>query len=70
MRRRSTFIQPPNASFSPEQAVLTTDALSITNLDALREERLTVSYDELPAEVLLPLDYYISNMSGIIDSGE
>lgn len=52
MERRITFIQPPNAPFSPDQAVLTPDALSITNLDAVREERLTVNYDELPNEVL------------------
>lgn len=53
MRRRITFIQPPNAPFSPDQAVLTPDALTITNLDAVREERLTVSYDELPDDVLV-----------------
>lgn len=58
MRRRITFIQPPNAPFSPDQAVLTPDALSITNLDAVREERLTVSYDELPDEIRTALDQY------------
>ena len=59
MRRRITFIQPPNAPFSPDQAALTSDALSVTNLDAVREERLTVSYDELPDEVFSQPYYHI-----------
>lgn len=51
MRRRITLIQSSTAPFTPDQAILTRDALSIHNLDALREERLTVNHDELPEDV-------------------
>ncbi|KAE8387938.1 protein pbn1 [Aspergillus alliaceus] len=51
MRRRITFIQRPDAPFSLDQAVLTPDALSIHDLDGVREERATFSFDELPDEL-------------------
>jgi hypothetical protein len=51
MRRRITFVQRPETPFDHDQAVLTSDALSITNLDGAREERATFSFDELPSEV-------------------
>lgn len=51
MRRRITFIQKPETPFTPDQATLTRDALSIRNLDALREERVTLSSDELTPDV-------------------
>ncbi|KAL2825656.1 PIG-X [Aspergillus cavernicola] len=51
MRQRTTFIQKSTAPFSPSQATLTQDALTIQNLDAAREERVTFSFDELPSEV-------------------
>lgn len=51
MRRRITFIQHQDTSFDPSQASLTSDSLSIRNLDALRDDRLTLSLDELPREV-------------------
>lgn len=55
MRRRITFVQKANAPFDPKQATLTSDSLTIRDLDALREERLTVSLKELPAELQKPL---------------
>lgn len=54
MRRRVTFVQKPDAPFAPDQASLTPDSLTIHHLDALREERLTVGYNEVPEEVYLP----------------
>lgn len=51
MRRRVTFIQHHDSSFKPDQTDLTSDALSIRNLDAVREDRLSVPVDELPSEV-------------------
>ncbi|KAL4883326.1 protein pbn1 [Aspergillus karnatakaensis] len=51
MRRRTTFIQPAHAPFHPSQTHLSPTALTITSLDAAREERLTVGFDEVPAEL-------------------
>ncbi|KAE8354294.1 protein pbn1 [Aspergillus coremiiformis] len=51
MRRRITFVQRPDTPFSLDQAVLTPDALSIHELDSVREERATFSFDELPSEL-------------------
>lgn len=51
MRRRITFVQDSNTPFDRKQATLTSDSLTIRDLDALREERLTVSLKELPAEL-------------------
>lgn len=51
MRRRITFVQNPTAPFDPDQATLTPDSLKIHGLDAFREERITVSHEELPAEL-------------------
>lgn len=51
MRRRITFVQKPDAPFNLDQASLTPDSLTIHRLDALREERITVSHDEVPDEV-------------------
>lgn len=57
MRRRITFIQKPETPFTSDQATLTRDALSIRNLDALREERVTLSFDELTPDVF---PYFVS----------
>ncbi|KAI9924474.1 hypothetical protein ASPWEDRAFT_48012 [Aspergillus wentii DTO 134E9] len=51
MRRRITFVQRSEAPFEQDQAALTPDALSVTNLDAVREERATFSFEELPSEL-------------------
>lgn len=51
MRRRITLIQKPETPFTPDQATLTRDALSIRYLDAFREERVTLSFDELTPDV-------------------
>lgn len=52
MKRRITYISASNASFDPaKQAILGKDALSIRNLDAAKEERITLGFEELPANV-------------------
>jgi hypothetical protein len=54
MKRRITYIQRINAPFEPQQAVLTSKSLSVRDLDAAREDRITVGLDELPQEVKSP----------------
>ncbi|OQE39781.1 hypothetical protein PENCOP_c006G00656 [Penicillium coprophilum] len=56
MKRRITFIQRVDAGFDPEQAVLTASSLSVRNLDAAREDRITVGLDELPTELRTVLE--------------
>ncbi|KAJ5795077.1 Glycosylphosphatidylinositol-mannosyltransferase I PIG-X/PBN1 [Penicillium paradoxum] len=51
MKRRITFVQSIDAGFDPQQAVLTTSSLSVRDLDAAREDRITVGLDELPDEL-------------------
>ncbi|KAL4870544.1 hypothetical protein BDV12DRAFT_55716 [Aspergillus spectabilis] len=51
MRRRITYIQPPHSPFHPSQTTLTPTDLTITTLDAAREERLTVGFEEVPSEL-------------------
>jgi hypothetical protein len=53
MRRRITYIQPPHAPFHPSQTTLSPNTLTISNLDAAREERITLGFDELSGEVCL-----------------
>lgn len=53
MRKRITYIQQPDAPFEFDQTVLNTDALSIRNLDAVRQERVTVGIEEVPVEVCM-----------------
>jgi hypothetical protein len=54
MRRRITYIQPPHAPFHPSQTTLTPNTLTITNLAAAREERITLGFNELSGEVCCP----------------
>jgi hypothetical protein len=51
MKRRITFVQRIDAGFNPQQAVLTTSSLSVRDLDAARQDRITVGLNELPEEV-------------------
>lgn len=51
MKRRITFVQRVDAGFDPQQAVLTTSSLSVRDLDAAREDRITVGLEELPEDV-------------------
>lgn len=51
MKRRITFVQRQDTPFEADQAVLTSNALSIRDLDAAREDRITFNLDDLPEEV-------------------
>lgn len=51
MKRRITFVQRQDAPFEADQAALTGHTLSIRNLDASREDRLTFGLNDLPEEV-------------------
>ncbi|KAJ6007690.1 hypothetical protein N7540_011666 [Penicillium herquei] len=51
MKRRITYIQRPDAPFEVQQAVLTSNSLTIHNLEAAREDRLTFDLDDLPDEL-------------------
>ncbi|KAL4890085.1 PIG-X [Aspergillus ambiguus] len=51
MRRRITFVQHPDASFSLDQLSLSRSSLSVRGIDAVREDRVTFSVDELPSEL-------------------
>ncbi|KAL1968948.1 hypothetical protein VTN77DRAFT_782 [Rasamsonia byssochlamydoides] len=52
MKRRITFVHGAESPFDPDkQAKLSNDVLSIRELDAAKEERLTFGFDELPGEL-------------------
>ncbi|KAJ5087809.1 hypothetical protein N7456_011425 [Penicillium angulare] len=51
MKRRITYIQRSDAGFDPEQAVVTPKSLTIRNLVAAREDRLTFELNDLSSEL-------------------
>lgn len=51
MKRRITYIQRQDAPFEADQAVLIANTLSIRNLDAAREDRITFGLEDLPDDV-------------------
>ncbi|KAJ5104474.1 hypothetical protein NUU61_001821 [Penicillium alfredii] len=51
MKRRITYVQRPDAPFEPHQANLASTGLSIRDLDAAREDRITIELDDLPEEL-------------------
>lgn len=52
MRHRITYFGRPGSSFSPEQVIVTADSLTVHNLDAAKEHRITLGLTELPKEVM------------------
>ncbi|KAF3925551.1 hypothetical protein ABW21_db0201941 [Orbilia brochopaga] len=48
MKRRVTFITPPGKKIPEESLRLTKDGLEVEDLKAIREEKYTFAYDELP----------------------
>jgi hypothetical protein len=56
MRRRSTFFHAPQLDINPSQLQLSGNRFFITNLDAAREERLTIGLEELPRELVQVLE--------------
>lgn len=61
MKRRVTYIHSPIAS---PDAQLSGDSLSITGLDAAKEERITLGVDEIPIEVRAYLQDATQDQSG------
>lgn len=51
MKRRVTYVQHPETPFEPHQASLSPSAISIHELDAAREDRITFGLNDLPEEV-------------------
>lgn len=51
VKRRTTYIQRPDAPFDQEQVVVTSAAVTIRDLDATREDRLTFGLEDLSKEV-------------------
>lgn len=51
MKRRVTYVQRPETPFEPHQASLSPTAISIRELDAAREDRITFGLNDLPEEV-------------------
>ena len=51
MRRRSTFVHDAALQIGPAQLQLSGRQLHIRGLEAAREERLSLGYNELPQEV-------------------
>ncbi|PLB43188.1 PIG-X-domain-containing protein [Aspergillus steynii IBT 23096] len=51
MRRRITFVQPPDSPFDLDQAVLSRKELSVRQLVAAREERVTLGIEEVSDEI-------------------
>lgn len=60
MKRRITYVQHPDAPFEPHQANLASTGLSIRDLDAAREDRITIELDDLPEEVRRKLAYELT----------
>lgn len=54
MRRRITFVQRPDSPFDLDQAVLSRASLSVRQVVAAREERVTVGLEEVNEEVSVP----------------
>lgn len=51
MRQRITFLQEPQDSLDPKSLQVTSDSISTKELNASREDRITLSLDELPQEL-------------------
>jgi hypothetical protein len=52
MKRRVTYVQHPETPFEPHQASLSSTTVTIRELDAAREDRITFSFNDLPEEVI------------------
>lgn len=55
MKERITFVQHADHIFDPQQLQLSNHSLRIKSLKAARQDRLTLGLDQLPQEVLIPI---------------
>jgi hypothetical protein len=51
MRQRITYLQEPEDSINPKLLKVAKDSISIEDLKAAREERITFGFEELPQEL-------------------
>ncbi|KAI5307877.1 protease B nonderepressible form, partial [Ascosphaera atra] len=56
MKRRTTFFHQGGGQFDPSQLSLTKDSLTVTDLHAARQERLTFGFGEIPGELATALE--------------
>ncbi|KAG0652407.1 pbn1 [Hyphodiscus hymeniophilus] len=64
MRQRITFIQEPQDSLDPQRLQIGKNSIATQDLKAAREDRITLSLDELPQELYQYLQ--VSTFSGIL----
>jgi hypothetical protein len=57
MKRRVTYVQHPETPFKQHQASLSSTAVSVRDLDAAREDRITFGLEDLPEEVGMTLNW-------------
>lgn len=55
MRQRITLFHKPEDSIDPRTIKLTTDSFEVADLTSAREDRVTISLEELPVELQLVL---------------
>lgn len=64
MKQRIAFFHDGNDSFDPEkQLAVSPQSVTITSLPAARQEKLTFTFDELPAEVCMASSPHVSMTS-------
>lgn len=51
MRQRITFIHKPEDAIDPASIKVTSDTLSVSGLRAVREDKITFGFEELPQEI-------------------
>ncbi|GLI79425.1 protease B nonderepressible form [Penicillium ochrochloron] len=56
MKRRVTYVQHPETPFEPHQASLSSTTVSVRDLDAAREDRITFGLEDLPEELRAVLE--------------
>lgn len=51
MRQRLTYVAKDAQKFSPDQLIVENQSLTLKDVDAAKEHRITLGLDELPDEV-------------------
>jgi hypothetical protein len=55
MRQRITLLHKPEDAINPKSITITDNSLSLSGLEAAREDRITFSLEDLPQEISLAL---------------
>lgn len=56
MKQRLTYLVKDVSNFNLDQLEVTKDSFSVRNLQAAKEQHLTIGLDELPQEVTIDVD--------------